>query len=310
MAYTTGTVASLTELRAALINACVAEGWTWDSGNEVLHKAPLYVQLQVSGLNLSLLGRTSLTAGDAPRTVRMGRLLEIAGQPTFEIAFPAVYHAFIFADEVYFVVNYSVDRYQWCAFGKSTVQGLPGSGMWIAATTGWDTMRFQNAAAPFSINSTGGTEGNINKTSGALFWTTDSAFNAPGRNYFVHSDLDGHGWYTENASPTDASGPGIKALTPLIGLLPNTWNSEAILLPARVHKVRPENRASLVADLAYARHTRIDNYEPGQIITIGSDQWKVFPWHRKNAASRNGGGGTSGIDHTGTFGWAIRYEGA
>ena len=309
MAYSTGTANTLEDLRTALINACTAEGWTWDAGNEVLHKTPLFLRIQIGAKGLIFLGRTGLTSGGAPRTVRMGDLLNVSGNPTYEITFPAVWRAFVFSDEVYFVVNYDVDRHQWCAFGQSTVPGLPGSGMWIAATGGYASSNQYNASAPFGITATGGAEGHNNKVTGALFWSTDPGFSAPGRNFFVHSDLDGDGWYTANASPTDSSGPAISALVPLIGLLPNAWNSEAVLLPVRAYKRRPENRISLIVDLEHARHTRVDNYTAGQIITIGSDRWMTFPYHRKNTRVRNGGALIAGIDHTGTFGWAIRYEG-
>ena len=59
-------------------------------------------------------------------------------------------------------------------------------------------------------------------------------------------------------------------------------------------------------DLAHCRFLRIDNYQPGDIIPLGPDRWKVAPWYRKNTAQRDGG---SNIQHTGTFGWAIRYDG-
>lgn len=91
-----------------------------------------------------------------------------------------------------------------------------------------------------------------------------------------------------------------------MGLLPNRWNSEAVLLPIRGWKVRPENKITLTLDLEHARWTRVDNYEPGQLISIGPDRWKIFPCYRKNAAARDGG---TGIDHSGTLGWAVRYEG-
>lgn len=38
MAYSNGVAVDFTAVRTALISACTAEGWTWDSGNEVLHK--------------------------------------------------------------------------------------------------------------------------------------------------------------------------------------------------------------------------------------------------------------------------------
>jgi len=100
---------------------------------------------------------------------------------------------------------------------------------------------------------------------------------------------------------------GITALRPLLEIQPNSWNSEAVLLPIREYFKRSENKVSLIIDLEHARHTRIDNYEPGQIITLGNDRWMIFPWTQKNTNSRNGG---TAIDHSGTFGWAIRYEGS
>lgn len=87
---------------------------------------------------------------------------------------------------------------------------------------------------------------------------------------------------------------------------PNSWNSEATLLPIRAWKARPSSKISMTADLEFARHIRIDNLSPGDILTIGSDQWKVFPWYRKDVSAHNGG---YFVNHTGTFGWAIRYEG-
>lgn len=307
MAYYTGTANSMTALRQALIDSCTSEGWMWDGGSEVLHKSPLFVRVQVGANDIKLLGRTGMASGDAPRDVRIGNLLNISGKPTYGITFPAVWHSFVFDDEVYFVVNYDVDRYQWCAFGKSSVIGLPGSGMWFAATGGYSTSAHWDADAPFGITAAGA--GGSNKTTGALFWSADATFSAPCRNYFVHSDLDGHGWYTGNGSPTDESGPAVAALAPLVGILPNAWNSEAVLLPVRAYKRRPADRLSLILDLVHARHTRVDNYAPGQVITIGSERWMVFPYHKKNVSLRDGSGSNLGIDHTGTFGWAIRYEG-
>lgn len=141
------------------------------------------------------------------------------------------------------------------------------------------------------------------RSTGALFWATSGYYAGP-RNCWVHSDLDAQGWWLAQA--LSDSPVGIAPTAPLMGLLPNTWNSEAVLLPIRAYKVRPSYKISLTADLEHARYTRIDNYTPGQIITLGSERWKIFPWYRKDAVNRNGG---YVINHSGTFGWAIRYEG-
>lgn len=220
---------------------------------------------------------------------------QIGGIPGLHaIAYPLGYELFLFPDEVYCVVRHSVDVFQYFAFGRSSIP-LPGTGMWVGATgeTG------MSGSSGLSIYPAGGTGVNYGYTVPALFWATDYS-----RSNNVHSDFDGQGWWLDQAEYANTI--GISPLIPLTSLLPNAWNSEAVLLPIRAFKRRTSGKVSLVVDLSNARHTRVDNYLPGEVITIGTDRWKVFPWYRKNSAARNGG---SGITHSGTFGWAIRYEG-
>ena len=295
MGYYTGTANDMTALRQALIDACTqpAEGWAWNGTTEMLSKGAAFLKLQVVSGYLTLLGRTSASAGDAPNVARIGTFVSTA------ITWPVTYEIFAFAAEVYLVINYSADLYQWCAFGLSTVQGMAGSGMWVAASLA--------TAAPTSINMTQTAgAGASGYACPALFWQTTYIY-AEVRNGWVHSDLDSQAWWM--AQTVDGATVGVSAAAPLIGILPNTWNSEAVLLPIRAYKVRASSKISLVADLEHARYTRIDNYTPGQIVTIGSDRWKVFPWYRKNTASRNAGSSSGSSAHTGTLGWAIRYEG-
>lgn len=287
MGYYTGTANDMAAVRAALTAACVSEGWAWNSTTEMLSKGALFLRLQIVSGYLTLLGRTSAAGGDMPSVMRIGQL---SNTP---ITFPLIYEIFVFDGEVYMVLNYSVDYYQWCAFGQSRVQGLPGTGMWVGASVSATALGNQTIA----ISPTTGAFGS--QVTPALFHAT-----SPDKTYWVHSNLDDQGWWmaqSETGSPV-----GIKATVPLLGLLPNSWNSEAVLLPIRAYKIRPSTKISLTADLAYARQTRVDNYAPGEIITLGADRWKIFPWYRKNSGARDGG---QGLSHTGTFGWAIRYEG-
>lgn len=307
MAYYSGSANSMSVLRAALIDACTLEGWAWDSGAEVLSKGVMFLRMTVDADNIRFLGRTAPVAGDAPSSVRMGRVFSRSGYPTYAITFPAAYEIFVFEQEVYLVVNYDVDRYQWCAFGKSTVEGLPGTGMWVGASLAAVTVGTQgsNKFRPIYILATGGGDtGNQSQVAPALCWGHTYAYNTA-ENWWLHSDLDGHGWWRSyNGEKGDAVGVGPTA--PLLAALPNRWNDESVLLPIRAFKARPEYYLSLVGDFEHCRYVRVDNYDPGQVITIGNDRWKVFPWFCKNVAARNGG---TQIDHTGTFGWAIRYEG-
>lgn len=306
MAYYSGTAGSLTALRTALLTHAQADGWTLTG--DVLSKAGVFFQLQTTATNLTCLGcESNAVANPAPGVVSIGRIYQRSGYPTIEISFPCNYEVFGFSDELYLVVNYDVDSYQWMAFGKSSVPGLPGQGGWCSATYGFFGTN-PASLAPIFITPTTGGSGGLRATSAALFYTTDYN-DSPSQNGWVNHGLDSHGW-TFNGSAYDAP-PGISTLVPLIGIQPSAWNSEAVLLPIRSWKPRPSYKSSLIVDLANARHTRLDNLTPGDILTIGSDKWKVFPWYRKNTAQRNGSVdiGNTEINHTGTFGWAIRYEG-
>ncbi|MEF2116070.1 hypothetical protein V3423_03155 [Pseudomonas aeruginosa] len=295
MAYYNGSAVDMAAVRTALVSACTAEGWSWNAGTEMLSKDGVFVRLQIVSGYLELLGRTAAGSGDAPNVVRMGTL------NVTPVTFPLSYDVFVFETEVYMVINYSVDYYQFCGFGKSAVLGLPGTGNWVMATL--------SHTAPINgvdIGAATGGGSGIHRVAPAPFWATvasSSTFRAA-RNYWIHSDFDGQGWWL--AQTLDGGPVGVAGAAPLVALLPNSWNSEAVLLPIRGWKVRVSSKNSLTAELLNARWTRNDNYEPGQVIDIGSDRWKVFPCYRKDVANRNG---VPGQDHSGTFAWAIRYEG-
>ena len=301
MAYYSGTAGSLTALKTALLTHAQTDGWTLTG--DVLSKAGVYFQIQETATNITCLGcESNAVANPAPNVVSIGRIFERSGYPTREISFPCNYDVFGFAQELYLVANYDVDSYQWMAFGKTSVPGVPGQGGWCGATLGVFGVHF-SMNDPIDITPSGG--GAVGLTSAALFWAT-SAQNAQGRNGWVNHGIDGHGW-TYFGATSDVP-IGIRHNAPLLAMQPSVWNSEAALLPIRCWKERPSYKASLIADLAYARHCRIDNLAPGDILTLGSDKWKIYPWYRKDVSARNGGG-TYGLNHTGTFGWAIRYEG-
>lgn len=309
MAYYSGTAASLTALRTALLTHAQADGWTLTG--DVLSKAGVFFRIDETATNIRCLGcESNALANPAPNVVMIGRIFFQTGYPTREIVFPCNYEVFGFAQELYLVVNYDTDRYQWMAFGKSTVPGLPGQGGWCGATTGVIWANGGNGPFRGFLYNFQYYNGASNFYCGAiLFCAGDphSAANAPGFNSWCNHGMDGHGWFP-NAPYTGPYGfSGMNAIADLLWQQPSAWNTEAVLLPMRAWKSRPSFKASLIADLEHARHIRIDNLAPGDVLTLGPDSWKVFPWYRKNSAERNGV--NDARDHTGTLGWAIRYEG-
>ncbi len=289
MPYTTGTAVSFTAMRTALVNACVADGWTWDSGNEVIYKGTIYAKLSIAtgthGDEIRILGRTSTTAGDGPYYASIGPALQTA------LSFPVTYHTFVFSNEVLLVIS-SGDEYQWLTFGESQQTGLSGTGNFYGASLA------SNVPATFTMVAAGGFY------APAIFW--GNYYGATyGKNCFVHSDLDGDAWWP-GLTTSDTIVTGAKYLYDLISVQPNSYNQETILLPIKAFKNRGDSNVSQTLEIENARHLRNDNYVNEEIVTIGLDSWMIFPCFKKNIDTRDGG---SALTHSGTFGFAVKYEG-
>lgn len=300
MPFAIGSAADINELRTALINTCVANGWTLNG--EVLSKGTAFVRLQIVGSSLELLGGTGIDAGNlllggGPRVVLIGQW------GGFSITYPATWEIYVHSapDEVYLVVNYNATDYQWCAFGLGDVQGLPGTGMWYGAS-----IRGGGTSNVILIGPSGIVDGlnpfNNKNPTPVLFGSNDWLTRAS----HVHHGFDGGAW--DNGFQDDGvDGAQINALTsiyPLYARQPNA-DGDAVLLPLRVHIARPGFRSSLALEIAHSRLVRIDNFEPRDLITLGPDQWRVYPWFRKSVTARDGGQ----VTHSGTMGWAIRFDG-
>lgn len=93
--------------------------------------------------------------------------------------------------------------------------------------------------------------------------------------------------------------------------LPSAYNQNTVLLPLQVPQRRLSKGLTIVADFVHARLCRIDNHLTGEIVSYGGDDWKVYPFYRKNTDERNGGQQWYPVptNHSGTFGYAIRYTG-
>ena len=319
MLYYTGSAANVAAILTAITDACVAEGWSWNSGTSVLSETDIDLHVRFSTSTVSGVAllrawiRNAADSDECPYYVSMCCPIK-----SVDVAYPVTYHIFVFASEVFAVINYS-DKYQWLAFGQSDQGGLPGSGNWMSAT--------QGHLNPSSPNyPTGGvwmkSDGTSNLTYDlvvcpGLGWsnkgrtTTTTADWQNLTNFWMHSGLQSndyhHPWmYTAGAiGAQDTAQVGILWAVELIATQPNNFNNEGVLLPIKIFQKRPESKVSQVLQVQNARNIRIDTYTPGEIIQLGTDYWMIFPWYRKYSAARDGG---QSVDHTGTFGWAIKYE--
>ncbi len=317
MAYYSGSANNFADLLTALATACVAEGWAWNGG--ILSKDAAFLKLSTIANGILIQGGTSQTGatlnGASAHTPRLGRLHSTLGaQPVWPMAYNI--HIGTSPDEVYLIARHNVDYFYWLAFGVSDVPGLPGTGAWLGAIAPADLETFTGGSATGGVRI--GPEGSGGDTwqgglgsSAALFWKTNNIATSRSQNT-LHCSLDGVAWadHPTSAGP-DAQGKLLAAAqaAPHIARSPSAWNSEAPLIPIQAYYTRASAKMSLVADLKHARYLRVDNYDPEQVITLGSDQWRVYPFYRKNTTQRDGQTAGGLIDHTGTFGWAIRYDG-
>ncbi len=300
MAYYSGQAADYNELRSVLISACTSHGWT-SHANSIISNDNNFVQLDIvehnpqvqRGGGLVLKGGTGLAgstvANPSPVTPRLGNISQDGSG--MNLIFPVLYNIHIFDGEVFLVIKYNVDRFQYIAFGGSE------NTHYLAATT----QRYLPLYGSFFLTEHGSSSSNWQQAGSAFFYDVDVFSGEFGRNTAYHDGVWSNGGIN-NQNQVSA----FPYFQGLIDIQPNAWNQESIFLPFHIFKRMAENKLSIIYSVENARFIRIDNFEPEQIITLGTDRWKVYPFHRKSTASRDGG---NGIDHSGTFGWAIKYDG-
>lgn len=316
MAYYNGTANSYGDLLTALVGACTAHGWTWADG--ILSKGTAFLSLTVRaasgtlGPGIIMRGGTGKSGASllnpSPSQPRLGPPSWAAADVVWPVAYEIM--AFTDPDEVYLIARHNTDRYIWLSFGVSPLPATTGTGFWLSATG-----VYQNG-----VNQAAGGVG-MNFTASAIStWNGNGYYGSAGGPFCrnsgfandsympdaIHVGLDGLGWAGNQVGVSSGSFNAIYAAATQLKVAPSAWNQDAALVPIQVHLWRPSSKCSMVLDVQNARYLRIDNYDPEQVVTLGADRWKIFPFYRKNTAARNGG---SQIDHTGTFGWAIRYDG-
>lgn len=304
MAYYTGSVNSYDELLTALVNACTANGWAWNGG--ILSKGVAFVKpTAFAGSNQGVrieggTGQSGTTLiNPSPQGPRLGRI--VASPPYYKIAdatWPSQYHVHIGVnpDEVYVVLNTNVTLFYWLAFGVSVVP-MPGTGLWLAGNAAKTEIGGGNWAG-LSVGEESASGSPAYYGCPCLFWV--SAFANADSKTTVCQSASGGVWpaYTP---------VGVTSLVPLIKRYERTWNKTAVLLPAREYEDAGSNKQRLLIDAAHARIVRLGNLEAGQILQLGADKWRVYPFLQKDAANPNSEGPDR--NKTGTFGMALRYDG-
>lgn len=290
MSFVTGNANSISDLLLAIQNACTANGWTLSASGNVLYKGSCYIEVKVVSGTIQVRGGKNIDGSGnltSPTDQASGSLGVSWGRDP--IVYPLTYfiHILTSPDEVYVIINYSATCYQNVGWGQSSMLGLSGSGNWYCGCQG---------TGDYGGFGTNGEYSYVGYAAGSLFmrWYDSN------KTHGVDHELDSVTWQ-------DQAFNGFEAMD-LFGQNPNAWNSEAILIPLRAYASRPSGFYSPVLELAHARGIRIDNLTDQQIITIGSDKWKIYPVFKRSSWSYQSSPPAQG---TGSWyaGHAIRYDG-
>lgn len=307
MAYVTGSAASFADLQTAVENAAVAAGWTLSSG--VLSKLGCYFKFTNAATRLQLDGGTGQSGSNLTGANTYGvKMASITGSA---IVFPVNYeiHTFTDPEEIYCVINYNSDFYQTIAFGKSNIPGIGGTGAWftgsyesrITETTTSNNRVYMSA----QTSSCGSSPYNGMCCPFWFFSGTAGSYHSS----FVHCGLDVVGWRTGANQSLNTGMIGISYAAGILTALPTLAAQTTILVPVKGIAIRYDNGQTIIANPDNVRYCRIDNIVPGEIVTFGSEQWKVYPMYRKDSTTRDGVSWSTGADHSGTWGFAIKYTG-
>lgn len=307
MAYQTGVITSAADLVLAVSGFAVANGWTLNGS--VLNKGGTFVRLtapNASEIRIEGARNGNFAAPDlCPRHSRI-----------YNTAWPAsaVYYlvAFESPDTVWCTLTFAVTTHQHLGFGT-----LEKYGDWVGG--GWFHAQHTPGSADANVCSLiDGQQQPYYSGSPkecALFWSPSMRDSWNG--YYLenavsslHCELRGYVW----EPPTGSTAIGVHCptlLTPIHKVNPNVFNGQTVLTPFQLFLQNTDGHYMSIGHVGHLRFVRLSHYNPGDVIELGPDRWKLFPWHVKNAAYPDGKqvSYTDGNYSTGLLGVAVRYDG-
>lgn len=341
MAYSTATAATPTALVNDLATFIEANGWTRDSliaeasGRRYhAHRSGQYLNMRGyinEQPSSSLLHENG--SSTAPPTgvysVAMNLSTAYSGATTWfnqtgvltrtgayhavgatDLSASMTYHFFAqnSGDQIFVVIEYASGKYQWFGFGIMTK-----SGTW----TGGDFMFGSNRG-------TGTIASNASRIGGPYkFYNIGNTLTPfsdnPGPPSFVKVDVDAEtGWHealsADNFAPTKRRvvDMNVGLQTVMSSGSPNSVNSVSVFAPVKICVSRTAaGGMSAGTSVNYAPLGEIpgfftcwiENFVPGQQVTFGSEDYRVFPWCGKGTSATNFNTSTR---LSGYFGFAIK----
>lgn len=308
MAYQTGTVASPSDLATLLKNFAVANGWTL--AGDVVSKGGCHVELTApSGSELRIRGARNGLFSGVDLCPRYSRILNTTWPSV------ATYHivAFDSPDTVWCTINFGTIYYMHVGFGNLQKYGTWNGGMWFHAQ---HTTSNSDAACLAFIDGMARPYYSNSPNNCAMFWSQQdySPWGIASNNKcsFLHCELRGEVW-PATGSVTDSGNFNMihcpTILQPTQKANPNAFNGQTVLTPFQLFLQNTDGHMMSIGHVGHLRFLKMTNYNPGDTIQIGSDRWRLFPWHRLDATVPDGVQNSNSGTTTGVLGVAVRYDG-
>lgn len=293
--YQSGSATSFADLQAAILTFLQTQGWTLT--NTVLNKGTGFFQFTNTASKLVLNTGTG-QSGTALTGVPASQVCMLSADNP--VGFPVTYefHYFNSPDEFICVIQHNGVFYQQLALGQSLSANIGGTGWWMEGS-------YDNGY--LSTN-----KGYSSDSSGA---NASGSWQYQGFQFFAMGQYGPRGmWLNYGVDGTNAWGAEANLNSGWVNWMmmqasPNQLNQGTILVPIRVMASRPSSLYTEVLTVSNIRMCRNDAFDPGAIYTLGTDKWKIYPFYSKNTAQRNGVAWGTGAFHSGTYAYAVRYQG-
>lgn len=292
--YETGISTDPADLVSKLATFAAANGWTVNSptSGRVFVKGSIYVGVGSDSDEVFARGALGYDAGSAynaqPNNSAMSTVMDIGVGPF------TAYHFFVGDEEscdyINAVVEYAAGKYRHLAFGTLIKRGVYTGGTYVDSTNWNNSTLYQNDPndAQHQVicdaNSSGGT-GHFACDYDAKTNNWQRVITAAGTAYALGS----------------ARTNGMNQIYNAVGI--QKWNMRNLLWPLSYFANRASSLRSPVGRIPNMRMVRMDNLTPGETLSIGGDNWMVFPIIQRTESY---GSSSSAIESSGMYGYAYK----
>lgn len=312
MAWQAGIVNSAADLVAAIQAFAVAQGWTLTGS--VLSKGAAHVEITApSASEVRIRGARNGVFSGGDVCSRHSRVAFTAWPSSIELQM----FAHVSPDTVWITLRINATDYMHLGFGSMAKYGDWVGGQWFHAQHHMSN-RDGNCCSTIDGYLSTTWAGEEARECG-LFWSQrdgrDWDFGGyPCKTSYLHCELRGYVWEA-TGSAADKTALNVvhcpTILSPIHRSNPNGFNGQTVLTPFQLFLQNTDGHYMSIGHLGHLRFVKLTNYNPGDIIEIASDRWRVFPWLRKDLSLPNGRAPTysDGTFSTGVMGVAVRYDG-